>query len=229
MLSHFSQSKDLPKGLQRLKLPFAVRPSPHILLETFKELEEEQYEHIEQSVEYEEVMQERIEELEKIVEDQAKEEGDDEEEFLSFFKGGVPHDKRAYFYECYENIFLDFQSAPADKNNLEIRNRKFLKAMILADMVSFLDNHEFFIFEVLITRTVSMFVNKYSSIVCRPNSENDLILKLPGKWFVKFFGLAAFVSQNADVCFKFFEVLYHKVTIEFMTIFVWKYGIGFEI
>lgn len=183
---------------------------PHVL-EMLKELENDQYEHMEQAQEFEEVMEERIDELQKIVEDQ-QDTFEDEEEFLSFFKGGVPHDRRSFYYQSYEQGFLDFQNSPAEAQSAEAKKAKgFLKQLVLSDMRSFLDNHEYFILESLIVKVVSLFVKKYAAIAVKPNAPGDHIIKLPFRHYVRFFGLAAFVTQNANVAFKFFEVVYHKV------------------
>ena len=111
MFDFFSDfQKEKVTCLKKLHLEFAEPMLKLHTIENFKELDNEQYEHIEQSQEYEEVMKERITELEKIIEEQADQEGEDEDEFLSFFKGGVPHDKRSFFYENFEETFLDRSS-----------------------------------------------------------------------------------------------------------------------
>ena len=212
LLMFFGELKsEKGSSLKRLKLSFGKFLLHLHTLETFKELDSEHYEHIEQSLEFEEVMEERIEELEKIVEEAQE---NDEDEFLSFFKGGVPHDKRAFFYENYEESFIDFkQESSSDMSTEHKRGKKFLKATILLDLPDFLNNHEYFTFESNICKMVSMFIKKYTPIICQPNSAEDSILKLPCKNFIKYFGIASFVSLDPAVCFKFFETVYHKVSI----------------
>lgn len=182
------------------------------VIESLKEINTEQYEHIEQSVEFEEVMGERIDELKKIVAENEEQEEDDEEEFLSFFKGGVPHDQRSYFYEIYEVTFLSFASK-GELSSDQKKTKKYLKSLIETDMNEFLNSHEFFIFEAPIKKMISMFIKKYITIISKPNNESDSILKIPFKGFIKFFGLAAFTNQDINATFKFFEVVYHKVNL----------------
>ena len=214
MMDFFSNYKlDRFSDLKKLHLVHAPKMHRINTLETFKELENEQYEHMEQAQEFEEVMEERIEELQKIVEDQ-EENPEDEDEFLSFFKGGVPHDKRSFFYESYEQGFLDFQSRNSEGLSADQKKAKnFLKHLILSDIPQFLNNHEYFILESLTIKIVSMFVKKYAPIIIKPNPVGDSIIKLPFQNYIRFFGLAAFVSQNSNVSFKFFEVIYHKVSL----------------
>jgi hypothetical protein len=214
MLNFFTKSKtERFSDLKKLHLIHAPKLERVNFIEVFKELENEQYEHMEQAEEFEEVMEERIDELQKIVEDQ-QENPDDEDEFLSFFKGGVPHDKRSFYYESYEHAFLDFQNKEQTSMSQDQKKAKtFLKHLILGDMVSFLNNHEYFILENLIIKIISLFVKKYAPIIISPNSAGDSIVKLPFQNYIRFFGLAAFVSQNASTSFKFFEVIYHKVQL----------------
>ena len=214
MLEYFSNYKlERFSSLKQIHLSHGPKLQKIHVLETFKELENDQYEHMEQAQEFEEVMEERIDELQKIVEDQ-QDNFEDEEEFLSFFKGGVPHDRRSFYYQSYEHGFLDFQNANAETLSAEQKKAKnFLKQLILTGMISFRNNHEFFILETLIVKIVSLFVKKYAPIIIKPNSPGDCIIKLPFEHYIRFFGLAAFVTQNPNVGFKFFEVIYHKVAL----------------
>jgi hypothetical protein len=216
MLDFFSQYKvDRLSGLKKIHLIQGPKLENINILEVFKELENDQYEHMEQFLEYNEVMEERIEELQKIVDEQ-EDNPDDEDEFLSFYKGGVPHDKRSYYYQSYEQGFLDFQNKNSEPlNNDQKKAKNLLKALILADKVQFMNSHEYFILENLTIKIISLFVKKYASIIIKPNAPGDNILKLPFQHYIKFFGLAAFVNQNATVSFKFFEVIYHKVMLNF--------------
>ena len=214
MLDFFTKSKANPfSDLKKVHLVHGPKLVRAAFLDTFKELENDQYEHMEQALEFEEVMDERIEELQKIVEDQ-EDNPEDEDEFLSFFKGGVPHDRRAFYYESYEHAFLDFQNKHTQALTSDQKKAKsFLKHLIFADMTNFLNNHEYFILETLIVKIISQFVKKYALIVVKPNSPSDTIIKLPFQHYIRFFGLSAFVCQNASVSFKFFEVIYHKVGV----------------
>lgn len=212
MLDFFSNYKiNRLSDLKKLHLIHGDKLENVNILEVFKELENDQYEHMEQCVEYPEVMEERIEELQKIVDEQ-EDNPDDEDEFLSFYKGGVPHDKRSYYYQSYEQGFLDFQNKNSESlNNDQKKAKNFVKALILADKVQFMNSHEYFILENLTLKIISLFIKKYASIIIKPNAPGDNIIKLPFQHYIKFFGLSAFVSQNVAVSFKFFEVLYHKV------------------
>jgi hypothetical protein len=212
MLDFFSNYKiERLSNLKKIHLIHGEKLENITVLEMFKELENDQYEHMEQFEEYHEVMEERIEELQKIVDEQ-EENPDDEDEFLSFYKGGVPHDKRSYYYQSYEQGYLDFQNKSSEPLNADQKKAKsFLKALILADKIQFMNNHEYFILENLTLKIISLFVKKYASIIIRPNGSGDNIIKLPFQNYIRFFGLAAFVSQNVNVSFKFFEVIYHKV------------------
>ena len=214
MLDFFANYKlNRFNDLKKIHLIQAPKLEKITVLEIFKELENDQYEHMEQAEEFEEVMEERIDELQKIVEEQ-EENPDDEDEFLSFFKGGVPHDKRSFYYQSYEQGFLDFQNKNSEGLSQDQKKAKnFVEALILADNLTFMNCHEFFILESHILKILKMFIKKYSLIIIKPNNPGDTIIKFPFQHYIRYFGLAAFVSQNVTVSFKFFEVIYHKVRL----------------
>lgn len=70
----------------------------------FQELNNDKYEHLEQTEEFEEVEIERIEEAEKILNDNYK--SKELQEYLSFLKAGVPMSMRPKFYQQF--FSLDF-------------------------------------------------------------------------------------------------------------------------
>ena len=76
------------ESLQKLSINFYNVPSFNDLKKDLQELNNDKYEHIEQKSECEEVELERIDEAVQIFQDSEKK--NEEQEYLSFLKAGVP-------------------------------------------------------------------------------------------------------------------------------------------
>lgn len=90
------------ESLLKLSINFYDVPSLDDLRKDLQELNNDKYEHIEQKSECEEVELERIDEASSIFKDIDKK--NEEQEYLSFLKAGVPTSQRVLFYNHFYNI-----------------------------------------------------------------------------------------------------------------------------
>ncbi len=173
------------------------------------ELDNEKYEHIEQKKDCEDVEDERIEEVQSILTDPEK--NNEEQEFLSFLKAGVPHSMRTKFFKGYYNLVV--------KNNLVNQNKRSIKGLgdcmgsiekILVELVlRGMNLHEYFIYEKMTREVTAYYIKNYKKLNNSPFESYFGFYPFPG---IECFIIAASsISINFDDCKIFFKILHNQI------------------
>jgi len=179
LLDFFIQFKDETFGtLKVLSNRFMPSSRPNIS-QMFEELDYDRYEHIEQKEETESIETERIHEGLDILE--TLEKSEDDEEVLSFFKGGVPHDIRSkmylLFYQTCEQgksknpkgsedpISDEFARAKFELIQLALNNLTAIEEAVTAGLIKRFNLPEYFPYETMARKMVKYYIKHFERFI----------------------------------------------------------------
>lgn len=223
IIDYFVQFKDDTFAtLKVLSSKFVSQIRPDIT-QIFEELDYDRYEHIEQKEESETIEIERIQEGLDILE--TLEKSEDDEEILSFFKGGIPHDIRSKMYVLYYQTCEQGKSKKSKNNEeplseelaiakvnlieLVMTNIAAVEEAVAAGLSKRFDLPEYFPYETMARKMIKYYIKHFERFIQDAGKRGFGFL--PYRTIDAAIIISSIFSTTLKTCQMVFRLIYNRV------------------